>query len=139
MSASPENSDPVEKLLRLKRYEQPPPRYFKDFSGRVIDRIERGEGRASWWERFGFDLRPALAAGAGLVACGLIVYGVATTEGTAGQMGVAGDGSFQTARVPEPENSISANSTNPVLSPYGTSIDRKAFRDGVVPVGFNLR
>src|SRR5215212_690509 len=88
--SSPDNFDSLEKLLRLKRHEQPPPRYFNEFSGRVISRLERGEARLSWWERFGFDLRPALAAGAGLVACGLIVYGVATTEGEASAVGGPG-------------------------------------------------
>src|ERR1051325_7293656 len=86
MSASPEEFDSVQKLVRLKRYEQPPPRYFNEFSDRIVSRIEAGEGRGSWWEKFGFDLRPAFAAAAGMFACGLVVYGVAT----------AGDG----ARIP---------------------------------------
>src|SRR5215207_7648945 len=90
MGSSPDDFDSVQKVLRVKRYEQPPPRYFDEFSGRVIARIERGEARLSWWERFGFDLRPALAAGVGLVACGLIVYGVATTDGEAGVGGATG-------------------------------------------------
>src|SRR5436190_2543465 len=88
--SSPENFDSLEKLLRLKRHEQPPPRYFNEFSGRVLARIERGEARSSWWERFGVDLRPALAAGAGMVACGLIVYGVATTDRGAEAVGLTG-------------------------------------------------
>jgi hypothetical protein len=141
--SSPENFDSLEKLLRLKRHEQPPPRYFNEFSGRVISRIERGEARLSWWERFGFDLRPALAAGAGLVACGLIVYGVATTEGEAGAVGGPGLMGFNTtesAVQPSPilvssENSIAANSTNPVPM-HGTSIDRKVWGAAVTPVSF---
>src|ERR1043165_9633080 len=94
MNSSPDNFKSLEKLVRLKRHEQPPPRYFREFSGRVIDRIERGEARLSWWERFGSDLRPALAAGAGLVACGLIVYGVATTDGEVDAMGLNGSAVF---------------------------------------------
>src|SRR6187401_2242863 len=120
--SSPENFDSLEKLLRLKKHEQPPPRYFNEFSGRVIDRIERGEARLSWWERFGFDLRPALAAGAGLVACGLIIYGVATTYGEAGTAGAVGfigfnpkDSGMPTPSIiADPEQSLVANSTNPV-------------------------
>src|SRR6185503_19048313 len=95
--SAPDNFDSLEKLLRLKRHEQPPPRYFNEFSGRVMSRIERGEARLSWWERFGFDLRPALAAGAGLVACGLIVYGVATTDGEARAVGGPGLMGFNVA------------------------------------------
>jgi hypothetical protein len=145
MSSSPDNFDSVEKLVRLKRHEQPPPRYFKEFSGRVIDRIERGEARLSWWERFGFDLRPALAAGAGLVACGLIVYGVATTDGDAGAVGATGLIGFNpkdsAAPAPSllagPENSLVANSTNPV-STHGVTSDRNFYRASVMPAKFQV-
>lgn len=138
MSSTPDNFESLEKLLRLKRHEQPPPRYFNEFSGRVIDRIGRGEARRSWWERLGFDLRPALAAGAGMVACGLMVYGVATTEGDAGQVNVAQyAGNFFQAAAPmeDPAQSMSANSTNPVPS-YGTPLDKAVFRPQVMRVNF---
>ena len=141
--SSPENFDSLEKLLRLKRHEQPPPRFFNEFSGRVISRIERGEARVSWWERFGFDLRPALAAGAGLVACGLIVYGVATTEGEASVgsgPGLIGFNAGEFVSQPAPifvdsEKTIAANSTNPVPT-YGTSMDRKVWGVTATPVSF---
>jgi hypothetical protein len=141
--SSPDNFDSLEQLLRLKRHEQPPPRYFNEFSGRVLSRIERGEARLSWWERFGFDLRPALAAGAGLVACGLIVYGVATTEGEAGAVagpGLMGFNATESAAQPSPilvssENTIAANSTNPVPA-YDRSIDRKGWGVSATPVIF---
>jgi hypothetical protein len=135
MSSAPDNFESLEKLLRLKRHEQPPPRYFSEFSGRVVDRIGRGEARRSWWERLGFDLRPALAASAGMAACGLIVYGVATTEGGAGPVSAATyAGNFFQAAVPmeDPTKSIAANSTNPVPS-YGTPIDKTVFRSTVMP------
>lgn len=141
--SSPENFDSLEKLLRLKRHEQPPPRYFNEFSGRVISRIERGDARVSWWDRFGFDLRPALAAGAGLVACGLIVYGVATTEGEVGVIGgpgLIGFNASESVIQPSPilassVNTVAANSTNPVPS-YGTSIDRHGWSPLATPVSF---
>ena len=139
MSSTPDNFESLEKLLRLKRHEQPPPRYFNDFSGRVIDRIGRGEARRSWWERLGFDLRPALAAGAGLVACGLMVYGVATTEGDAGPVSaVSYAGNFFRSAAPmeDPAQFIAANSTNPVPS-YGTPMDKSVFRPQVMPAGFS--
>jgi hypothetical protein len=144
MSSSPDNFESLEKLLRLKRHEQPPPRYFNEFSGRVMARLERGEGRSSWWERFGFDLRPALAAGVGMVACGLIVYGVATTDGEAEAIGMTGSMGFNgnEALAPKPllanaEQSMTANSTNPV-SPFGTPIDRNVFQAKIVPAGFEV-
>lgn len=137
----PDKSESLEKLLRLKRYEQPPPRYFNEFSGRVLDRIARGEGRASWWARFGFDLRPALAAGVGAVACGLIVYGVATTEGDAGTVNGYGVQNFlaEAADNVSPmlahAELVGANSTNPVPV-YGTPVDRKIFSAQLTPVSF---
>lgn len=140
MSASPDNFESLEKLLRLKRHEQPPPRYFNDFSGRVLDRIGRGEAKRSWWERLGFDLRPALAAGAGMVACGLMVYGVATTDGDAGSVTVANyAGGFFAAAAPmeHPTRSLGANSTNPVPS-HGTPAD-PMFRSQVMRASFSPR
>ena len=145
MSSSPDNHerDALEKLLRLKRHEQPPPRYFKEFSGRVLGRIERGEGRPSWWERFGFDLRPALAAGAGLLACGLIIYGVATTDGDAGAadagspLGLTAKAAPSVPLLTDAERSVAANSTNP--APYGTPIDQAVFRAQVIPASYQPR
>jgi hypothetical protein len=145
MGPSPDNLDSLQKVLRLKRYEQPPPRYFREFSGRVISRIEGGEARISWWQRLGFDLRPAFAAGVGIVACALVVYGVATTdtgdglEGT-GAPTVANDSSagiFDRALTAAPGPLLPVSSTNPVVS-YGTPIDQKVFNAGtqVTPVNF---
>ena len=139
---NPPEHDSLEKLLRLKRHEQPPPRYFNEFSGRVLSRIERGEARLSWWERFGFDLRPALAAGAGLVACGLIVYGVATTEGEVGAVSAPGLMGFNVSEssqispiLVDSEKTKAANSTNPVPT-YGTPIDRNPWGVSATPVSF---
>lgn len=143
MSASPDNFESLEKLLRLKRHEQPPPRYFNEFSGRVLSRIEAGEGRSSLWERFGFDLRPAFAAAAGMFACGLVVYGVATTDGApAMNSGFVGMGESSTALL-QPSamfagHSDSGNSTN-VVPDYGTPIDRKAFGGQVLQVNHLIR
>jgi len=143
MGSSPDDFDSVQKVLRVKRYEQPPPRYFDEFSGRVIARIERGEGRTSWWERFGFDLRPALAASVGVFACALVIYGVATAGGdgalpNAGMSEFGGNGQTPgiTTRTVEAfaADAASANSTNPVS--YGTPIDRNVFRPHLVPASF---
>ena len=138
MSASPDNFESLEKLLKLKRHEQPPPRYFNEFSGRVLTRIEAGEGRASLWEQFGFDLRPAFAAAAGMFACGLVVYGVATSDGGPNMnsgligMGETSSGLLEPSRMFAAHNDA-GNSTN-VVPDYGTPIDRKAFGGQVLPV-----
>jgi len=138
-----DNFDALRKLLGLKRYEQPPPRYFETFSSRVMARIEAGEVRLSWWEKFGFDLRPALAAVMGMMACGLVVYGVATAGGDEEQMNAAASvvsAPGWSQAFSQQENPLlsrvelaGANSTNPVIT-YGTPIDRALFRGGVLPV-----
>ncbi len=139
--SSPDNFDSLEKLLRLKRYEQPPPRYFSTFSGRVISRIEAGEARTTWWERLGFDLRPAFAAAAGMLACGLVVYGVATADGNV-EMGnntasvsMPLPGPSSASAFAQVDRSSPPNSTNPVTG-YGTPIDRKVFGGGVMRASF---
>ena len=134
MGSPSDNFDSLQKLLRLKRHEQPPPRYFNDFSSRVIAGIERGENRTSWWERFGIDLRPALAAVTGALACGLIIYGVATAGGeeASSDSAALASGAALNGLAANVE-AQSANSTNPITS-YGTPIDRKLFHGQAAPV-----
>jgi hypothetical protein len=143
MGSSPDDFDSVQKVLRVKRYEQPPLRYFDEFSDRVMARIERGEARTSWWERFGFDLRPALAGGVGVFACALVVYGVATAGGDGPLPNAAGVSEFhggapgiaaQPVEALMNVDATSANSTNPVS--YRTPIDRNIFRPQLVPASF---
>jgi hypothetical protein len=133
MGSSPDDFKSVQKVLRVKRYEQPPPRYFDEFSGRVIARIERGEARTSWWERFGFDLRPALAGGVGVFACALVVYGVATAGDDAPLPNAAGMIATQPIGLVNADAAF-ANSTNPVS--YGTPIDRGGFNLRPIPASF---
>ena len=143
---SPDNFEALENLLRLKRHESPPPRYFSDFSSRVLARIEAGGNRQSWWDRFGIDLRPAFAAGVGMLACGLVVYGVATAGGNDAQMAgsLMGGGLAGTTMASgnglmvEAEPTQAANSTN-LVPTYGTPIDRKVFGGPATPVSFQLR
>ena len=79
MNPNTENFDQLRKLLALKRYELPPPRYFNEFSGRVMARLAEPERQAlTWWQRLGFDLdlRPAAMCGLGVVVCGLLSFGM---------------------------------------------------------------
>jgi len=39
MNADHPDFEALQRLLKLKRYENPPPRYFNDFSGQIINRI----------------------------------------------------------------------------------------------------
>ncbi len=118
METSPEKFDSLQKLLRLKRHEQPPPRYFNEFSGKILARIEKGEGVEvkRWWHRWGFDLRPALMGAGAVAACAAIFFSIGTgDEGTAG--GTMPD-AFAGAAALDPNAS-----TNPVNAVQGQPFD----------------
>lgn len=80
MSSHPENPDPVQALLSLKRHEVPPPRFFNEFSGQVIARLEAPEQTApkTWLQRLGldFDLQPAMVCALGMVVSALFLFGI---------------------------------------------------------------
>lgn len=131
MGSSSDRVRSVEKLLRLKRYEQPPPRYFREFSGRVMARIEAGESQPQWWERFGFDLRGVLTAGAGLVACGVVLFALGLTldgDGAAIASTTVLPGAYASeialssdAIIPD-EQLAAVTSTNPVLTSQSAGV-----------------
>jgi hypothetical protein len=142
MKPSPEEFESLQKLLRLKRYEQPTPRYFNEFSGRVIARIQSGEARVAphWWQRFGIDLRPILTAGGAMVALGLLFMSVGfsfdnegrpiTTDELASKVV-----SHETTAIAATDSSTDS-STNPVVNGAGTMFD--SFRPQVLPASFQL-
>jgi hypothetical protein len=92
---NPENQDfeNLRRLLKLKRYEQPPPRYFSDFSGQVINRIRAGypearsESLAAAWELpwlqrvlSVFEAKPILAGAFGAVVVGVLIGGAVYSD-----------------------------------------------------------
>jgi len=96
MSSDPHEFEAVRRLVALKRYEQPHPRYFNDFSSRVIARIQAGEQlhressgvlslAPAWVNRLwaALETKPLLAGMAGFGACALVVSGfIASEKGT---------------------------------------------------------
>jgi len=95
MSMSPEQEifKQLRRLLVLKRYEQPPPGYFKDFSHQVIIRIQAGERvedsiferlhwEAPWLHRLwtALEAKPILAGAFGVAVCGLLISGIVYSE-----------------------------------------------------------
>lgn len=89
MSDTQEEFGKLQKLLKLKRHEQPPPGYFNHFSTKVINRIEAAGGQSAmesegigWLRRFiGLLETNAVAAGLfGLSVCGLLVSGIAYSQ-----------------------------------------------------------
>src|SRR5439155_15650699 len=95
MNAEQENNfESLRRLLKLKCHEQPPPRYFNDFSSQVIARIKlnpKGDSEptlnpllwaAPWLERLvGSLMKSPLAAGAlSASACALLLVGLIYSE-----------------------------------------------------------
>jgi len=129
MSMNPEqqNFDQLRRLLKLKRYEQPHPRYFNDFSGQVIARIRVGEGgqatagQASWLVKFWslFEAKPMVPGAIGVALCALLVF-VAAYAPEPGPP-FPGTPTIPSAAVPilNPElvenHATALNSTNPVI------------------------
>ena len=131
MESSPENFESLQKLLKLKRHEQPPPRFFNEFSGRVIARIQsEGTRPPRWWERFGVDLRPVMAVGAGAAACVLMFFTMAATPESDALSGEGLASSSKMASAPTPD----ASSTNPVINAAGTMIG--PWRSSVMPASY---
>ena len=98
MNAEDQNQDfeKLQHLLKLKRYEQPHPRYFNDFSSQVVSRIRAGGtgarfepvnnliSRTPWLLRFWrtIETQPAVSGGLAVLACGLMVASVFFLEKT---------------------------------------------------------
>ncbi len=103
MQPEQENFEELRRLLVLKRYEQPPPGYFNDFSRKIVARIEAGDGEmyVSVFERWmsgapwllqmfrTFENKPILAGVFGMVVCGVIVSGMVYSENSSSSV-VAG-------------------------------------------------
>jgi hypothetical protein len=88
MNTGPEEFEKLRKLLKLKRYEQPPPGYFNHFSSLIINRIEKeGEPQeisvdAPWLRKiFGmFESSPVFSGLFGAAVCGLVIFGIAAAN-----------------------------------------------------------
>jgi hypothetical protein len=78
MNSDPGDFDSLLKLMALKRHEQPPPGYFNRLPGKILDRIERGEGQPRFWEKFvtAFAFRPAMAYASVLAAFSALTFSV---------------------------------------------------------------
>lgn len=92
---NPDNQEfqDLQRLLKLKRYEQPPPRYFNDFSAQVLSGIRSSSAadrsameavawEAPWLQRFLaiFERKPILAGAFGVAVCGLLIGGAVYSE-----------------------------------------------------------
>lgn len=163
MNAEPENFDQIQRVLKLKRYEQPPPRYFNDFSGQIIARIRAGEmGRhstlegaaweAPWLQRFMSALtnRPGLSGSFAVAVCAFFVGGILYSERmdvppaglgmTAAAEGLApvGGGSAMPLNPAGDMALLTTSSTNPIAQPTGSLFDQIRLTAQPMPVAFPL-
>jgi hypothetical protein len=150
MSTTPNHFDSLRRLLAIKRHEQPPPRYFNEFSGRVIARIQAGEqGKASasswfqrwigesvWWQRLsaGLEAKPAFAGAFGAGVFALLISGIVYSENTPISLTselMAGDtySSLDSGALPPADGLgqqplFASSSTNPVAPTSGSLFDQ---------------
>jgi len=91
MNIGNQNFDELQRLLKIKRYEQPPPGYFNRFSEKVVARIEKGEvgevKASPWLTTFlrVLDANPILAGALGVVVCGSLIGGIIFSQQGDGQ------------------------------------------------------
>ena len=84
MSNTPEEFEKLRKLLKIKRHEQPPPGYFSNFSGLVINRIEHDSGAGTalsevpWLRKLFrmFETSPLIGGLFGSAVCALVILGI---------------------------------------------------------------
>jgi hypothetical protein len=85
LNSETENFEKLRKLLTLKRHEQPPPRYFHNFSNNVLARLNASEGdsESQWLLNFwhGLMQRPVLSGALGASAFGLLLFGLVYSQG----------------------------------------------------------
>ena len=157
MNQDTENFEKLRRLLTLKRYEQPPPRYFNDFSSQVITRIKRGErgdgyasvGRmlweAPWLQRIwgAFEAKPLLAGAFGLAVCATLITGVIYSERTDLQPVALIPGTESSIASPlELANAMAENSAaliNPIAAVEGSSTNPIAALQTGGPLFENLQ
>lgn len=119
MNPEQEDFESLRQLLALKKYEQPPPRYFSELSSRIWTRIEREPVPSKFWERFfpNIGLSPGFAYSFGLLACASLFMGVIYSLKTEPQQGVGQN----VAAGSWPENSAALATTEGIsmnLAPY---------------------
>jgi hypothetical protein len=142
MKANNDQFENLRRALALKRHEQPPPRFFNDFSSQVIGRIRAGDkGDAAgvtqffwevpWLQRFwtALEAKPLLSGSFAVAVCGMLVAGVVYSEKTdpvAARFG-------ESTQSPSTMMAI-ADGANPGV---GALVDQPTFTPGAEPSGIN--
>ncbi len=165
MSERGQNFDDLKKLLKLKRYEVPPPGFFNHFSEEVVARIRAGESRnadslldqlnnqAPWLVSFLrlFEAKPGIVGGFATSLCLLLLFGVVLAERsetgpknifTAAADGQATVAAVETSATPQfaantlPTEGGITISTNASLQPVATLFGQSASASLFQPASF---
>ena len=84
METAPQDFSRLQKLLALKRHEQPPPGYFDRLPGQILARIkaEPAAPAGSWWQQFldGLRTKPAWALSFSVLVLGALAIGVLSAQ-----------------------------------------------------------
>ena len=112
---NPNEFESLQRLLALKRHEEPPPGYFDRLPGEVRARIAQAQANPEpWWRRWlaEWDLSPALATSYAVAAVTLVLGGAWWAK----QPGSPGEPQVVTAPVPSdinPTNTLIASNSAP--------------------------
>ena len=156
MNSSPDDFRDLQRLLALKRHEQPPPGYFRYLPDKIALRIEREDlsVHSTWWEWFvaKLDARPVLAGAYAFAISGLMLLGFKVSQDLQAEAGGNSSGWLATTTDPytlEPNPRIQSafgnpaellylneiTSTEAVLSEPKTSLAPRMFPANFVTAG----
>lgn len=104
MNSSPEDFRDLQRLLALKRHEQPPPGYFHYLPDKIAMRVEQDDlsAHSTWWEWLvaKLDARPVLAGAYAFAISGLMLLGFKVSQDV--QSEAAGNGTGWLATTIDP-------------------------------------
>jgi len=86
MNPEQKEQERLQRIIGLKRHEQPPPGYFQILPQRIMTRIERGDSKLGFWERVlpTFELQPVLAYAFAVASCAAMTASIFYSERVAG-------------------------------------------------------
>tara|TARA_Y100001934_G_scaffold282120_1_gene394498 strand:- start:1588 stop:2001 length:414 start_codon:yes stop_codon:yes gene_type:complete len=131
MENDPENFDELHKLLKLKNYEEPPPRFFNELPGKVMSQIvaEEEQRSQSWWSQLVdyFQLKPAMGTTYAAALGAIIVLAVvALKPGPNGDPSIANTGAGFNPLAPSTNLNATSSAPAGIFGP----------QSGTVQVGF---
>ena len=135
MSNDSNQIDSLDRLLKLKRLEEPPPGHLDRLSSRIIAQIEADNALSTdtvWSRLLGYlDFKPALACAYSAAAMGLLVVGLGMKNDLEPSQMLQNQpmGGFRLSSVPELENNAEVRAAS-----FRLPSTAKLWRDNKAPV-----